>query len=68
MVILEENKIAQIKSTSSLIDNQDVTLKHIKQINKNTVELIQQIKMKSKMYSIDRIEVQGVVIGQIRVY
>ena len=69
-VILEKgNKIIESKVLAVLIDNQDVTLKHIKQINKNTIELIPANKnMKSKMYSIDRIEVQGVVIGQIRVY
>ena len=52
-----------------LIDNQDVTLKFVKQLNKNSVELIPaNKKLSSKSYDISRISIQGIVIGQIRVY
>ena len=52
-----------------MIDNQDVTLKNYKLLNKNTVELKPANKKFNTMeYDISRISIQGIVIGQIRVY
>ena len=52
-----------------LIDNQDVTLKYIKQVSPDTVRLIPANKdLSAKTYDISRISIQGVIIGQIRVY
>ena len=49
--------------------NKNVTLKYIKQLNKNYIELIPaNKKLSSKKYNISRISIQGIVIGQIRVY
>ena len=52
-----------------LIDNQEVTLKYIKQVNSETVKLIPANKdLSSKSYDTSRVSVQGVIVGQIRVY
>lgn len=69
VIIEKQNKIAKSKIAVILIDNQDVTLKYIKQVDKNYMELIPANKKHtSKKYNINRIAIQGIVIGQIRVY
>ena len=69
VIVEKRNKILKSKVAVILIDNQDVTLKYIKQLNKNYIELIPaNKKLSSKKYNISRISIQGIVIGQIRVY
>ena len=69
VIVEKKNKIPKSKVAVILIDNQDVTLKYYKLLNKNTVEFIPANKKLNTMeYDISRISIQGVVIGQIRVY
>ena len=69
VIVEKKNKILKSKVVVILIDNQDVTLKYVKQLNKNYIELIPaNKKLSSKKYNISRISIQGIVIGQIRVY
>lgn len=69
VIVEKQNKILKSKIAVILIDNQDVTLKYIKQLNKNYVELIPaNKKLSSTRYDVGRISIQGIVIGQIRVY
>ena len=69
VIVEKKNKIPKSKIAVILIDNQEVTLKYNKLINKNTVELIPANKKFDSMeYDASRISVQGIVIGQIRVY
>ena len=69
VIVEKKNKIPKSKIAVILIDNQDVTLKYYKLLNKNTVELIPANKKFNSMeYNIRRISIQGIVIGQIRVY
>ena len=69
VIIEKKNKIFKSKILAVLIDNQDVTLKFVKQVDKDSIQLVPANKnMKPKIYNIDRIEIQGIVIGQIRVY
>ena len=69
VIVEKQNKILKSKIAVILIDNQDVTLKYIKQLNKNYVELIPaNKKLSSTKYDVGRISIQGIVIGQIRVY
>ena len=69
VIVEKNNKIPKSKVAVILIDNQDVTLKYYKLLNKNTVELIPANKKFNTMeYDTSRISIQGIVIGQIRVY
>ena len=69
VIVEKKNKIPKSKIAVILIDNQDVTLKYYKLLNKNTVELIPANKKFNSMeYNVRRISIQGIVIGQIRVY
>ena len=69
VIVEKQNKPIASKIMVILIDNQDVTLKYVKQINPETVKLIPANKnLSSKPYNISRISIQGVIIGQIRVY
>ena len=69
VIVEKTNKISNSKVAVILIDNQDVTLKYYKLLNKDTVELIPaNKKFDSTIYHISRISIQGIVIGQIRVY
>tara|TARA_Y100001970_G_scaffold243036_1_gene307952 strand:- start:1285 stop:1881 length:597 start_codon:yes stop_codon:yes gene_type:complete len=69
VIVEKQNKPIVSKIMVILIDNQDVTLKYVKQINPETVKLIPANKdLSSKLYNISRISIQGVIIGQIRVY
>ena len=69
VIVEKKNKIPKSKVAVVLIDNQDVTLKYYKLLNQNTVELIPANKKFNSMeYDISRISIQGIVIGQIRVY
>ena len=69
VIVEKTNKISNSKVAVILIDNQDVTLKYYKLLNKDTVELIPaNKKFDSTIYHISRISIQGIVIGLIRVY
>ena len=69
-VIIEENgKFSKSKVHVILIDNQDVTLKYVEKINQKEVKLIPaNNKYKEMIYSIERISIQGYVVGQVRIY
>ena len=52
-----------------LIDNQDVTLKYIEKINSGQIKLIPANKrFKEVIYPVERILIQGHVVGQVRIY
>ena len=69
VIVEKQSKVLKSKIAVILIDNQDVTLKYIKQLNKNYVELVPANKKLSPIkYNVGRISIQGIVIGQIRVY
>ena len=68
VIIEKNNKIIKSKVLAILIDNQEVTLKFAKLVDKKLIQLIPANKnLKPKSYNLERIEVQGIVIGQIRV-
>ncbi len=68
VIIEKKDKVIKSKVLAILIDNQEVTLKFAKKIDKNLIQLIPANKnMRPKNYNIERIEIQGIVIGQIRV-
>ena len=69
-VIIEENtKFNKSKVHVILIDNQDVTLKYIEKVNSTEVKLIPaNNKYKEIIYPIERISIQGYVVGQVRIY
>jgi len=69
VIVEKKSKIPKSKIAVVLIDNQDVTLKYYKSVNNNTVRLIPaNKKLHSIEYDSSRISIQGIVIGQIRVY
>ena len=69
VIVEKTNRIAKSKVAVVLIDNQDVTLKYYKLLKKDIVELIPaNKKFNSIKYDISRVAIQGIVIGQIRVY
>tara|TARA_B100000614_G_scaffold36918_1_gene29258 strand:- start:579 stop:1175 length:597 start_codon:yes stop_codon:yes gene_type:complete len=69
VIVEKQNKPIASKIMVVLIDNQDATLKYIKQVNSENIKLIPANKeLTSKTYHISRISIQGVIIGQIRVY
>tara|TARA_B100000900_G_scaffold351465_1_gene318587 strand:- start:1713 stop:2315 length:603 start_codon:yes stop_codon:yes gene_type:complete len=69
-VIIEENtKYNKSKVHVVLIDNQDVTLKYLEKVNQKEVKLIPaNNKYKEIIYPIERISIQGYVVGQVRIY
>ena len=69
VIIEESNKAYKSKVHVVLIDNQDVTLKYIEKINSNEIKLIPaNNKFKEIIYTIERISIQGHVVGQVRIY
>ena len=69
VIVERQQKIVKSKVAVVLIDNQDVTLKYIKQLDKKIIELIPaNKKLASKKYDNSRVTIEGIVIGQIRVY
>ena len=69
VIIEKKDKIIKSKVLAILIDNQEVTLKFVKKVDKNLIQLIPANKnMRPKNYNSERIEIQGMVIGQIRVF
>tara|TARA_Y200000002_G_scaffold246463_1_gene203894 strand:- start:62 stop:664 length:603 start_codon:yes stop_codon:yes gene_type:complete len=69
-VIIEESKrFYKSKVHVILIDNQDVTLKYIEKVSSEEIKLIPaNKKYQEKIYPIERISIQGYVVGQVRIY
>ena len=69
-VIVEEGtKPHKSKVHVILIDNQDVTLKFVEKINSKEIKLIPANKrFKEIIYSVERVSIQGHVVGQVRIY
>ena len=69
VIIEESKKFYKSKVHVILIDNQDVTLKYIEKINSEEIKLIPANKVyKEKIYPVERISIQGYVVGQVRIY
>ena len=69
VIIEENNKVYKSKVHVILIDNQDVTLKYIEKINSDEIKHIPaNSKFKETIYPIERISIQGHVVGQVRIY
>lgn len=69
VIIEESNKAHKSKVHVVLIDNQDVTLKYIEKINSDEIKLIPaNNKFTEIIYPIERISIQGHVVGQVRIY
>jgi len=70
LVVIEQAKMARSNQiVVALIDNHEATLKRIKFPNRDTVRLIPANKnMQPKNYSTDRVTIQGVLVGQVRMY
>jgi repressor LexA len=69
VIIEESKKFYKSKVHVILIDNQDVTLKYIEKENTEEVKLIPANKAyKESIFPIERISIQGYVVGQVRIY
>ncbi len=70
LVVIEQAKMARSNQiVVALIDNHEATLKRIKFPNRDTVRLIPANKnMQPKNYSANRVTIQGVLVGQVRMY
>ena len=69
IIIEESSKFYKSKVHVILIDNQDVTLKFIEKINPKEIKLIPANKrFKEIIYSVERVSIQGHVVGQVRIY
>ncbi len=68
-VIIKQTETAKTGDiVVALIDMEEATLKRLKK-RKGKIELIPENKMMSPMvYSAERIQIQGVVVGQVRMY
>jgi len=70
MVVIEHASTAHSNQiVVALIDDADVTLKRIQYPKKNVVRLIPANKnMQAKEYPANRVTIQGILVGQVRVY
>ncbi len=69
VIIEESKKFYKSKVHVILIDNQDVTLKYIEKVSPEEIKLIPANRAyKEKIYSVERILIQGYVVGQVRIY
>ena len=69
VIIEESKKFYKSKVHVILIDNQDVTLKYIEKVNSGEIKLIPANKIyKETIYPVERISIQGYVVGQVRIY
>ena len=69
VIIEESKKFYKSKVHVILIDNQDVTLKYIEKVSSGEIKLIPANKTyKEMIYAIERISIQGYVVGQVRIY
>ena len=70
LVVIEQSSTARSNQiVVALIDNHEATLKRIKFPSKDVIRLIPANKnMQPKNYSADRVTIQGVLVGQVRMY
>tara|TARA_B100001063_G_scaffold122311_1_gene114203 strand:+ start:3199 stop:3801 length:603 start_codon:yes stop_codon:yes gene_type:complete len=69
VIIEESKKFYKSKVHVILVDNQDVTLKYIEKVSPEEIKLIPANKeYKEKIYPVERILIQGYVVGQVRIY
>ncbi len=70
LVVIEHASTARSNQIIvALVDGEDATLKRIQFPKKNVVRLIPANKtMQAKEYSTDRVTIQGVLVGQVRIY
>ncbi|MBL3588502.1 MAG: transcriptional repressor LexA [gamma proteobacterium endosymbiont of Lamellibrachia anaximandri] len=70
MVIIEQQSHAKDgEIVIALIDNDEATLKYLQQNNDETVTLLPANRSMQPMnYSVERIQIQGIVVGQMRSY
>ena len=70
LVVIEKSSTARNNQiVVALIDNYEVTLKRIKFPSRDVIRLIPSNKnMQPKNYSADRVTIQGVLVGQVRMY
>ncbi len=70
LVVIEQSSTARNNQiVVALIDNHEATLKRIKFPSRDVIRLIPANKnMQPKDYSADRVTIQGVLVGQVRMY
>ena len=69
VIIEESKKFHKSKVHVILIDNQDVTLKYIEKVSLEKIKLIPANKtFREKIYPVERVSIQGYVVGQVRIY
>ncbi len=70
LVVIEQSNTARNNQiVVALIDNHEATLKRIKFPNRDVIRLIPANKnMQPKEYPADRVTIQGVLVGQVRMY
>lgn len=70
LVVIESTNTAHSNQiVVALIDNENATLKRIQYPKKNIVRLIPENKnMQAKEYPANRVTIQGVLVGQVRMY
>ena len=70
LVVIEQSSTARNNQiVVALIDNYEVTLKRIKFLSRDVIRLVPANKnMQPRDYSADRITIQGILVGQVRMY
>ncbi len=69
VIVEESKKFYKSKVHVILIDNQDVTLKYVEKVSPEKIKLIPANKVyEEKIYPVERILIQGYVVGQVRIY
>ena len=70
LVVIESSNTARKNQiVVALIDNENATLKRIQFPKKNTIRLIPENKnMQAREYAAERVTIQGVLVGQVRMY
>ena len=70
LVIIEQSNTARNNQIAvALVDDHEATLKRIKFLSKDIIRLVPANRnMQPKDYSADRITIQGVLVGQVRMY
>ena len=70
LVVIESTNTAQSNQiVVALIDDENATLKRIQYPKKNIIRLIPENKsMQAKEYPANRVTIQGVLVGQVRMY
>ena len=70
LVVIEQSSTARNNQiVVALIDNYEATLKRIKFLSRDVIRLVPANKnMQPRDYSADRITIQGILVGQVRMY